>query len=454
LLLAAPARPRPLMYLLYSLVYSLGLMVMAPYYLWRQRGRMGSHALRERFGFLPAELHQNSSGAIWIHAVSVGETMAIANLVHEIARRFPQKKIFLSHVTPAGREAGEKRIPEVSGRFYLPFDWAWSVRRTLCTIRPSVLIIVETELWPNLLRCAKEYRAHVALVNARVSDRSFGRYRALRPLLRYALDNLECVCAQTARDAERFKEIGMKPDRVAVTGNLKFDAASAPEAEFAGTLRNALAAAGQGPVLIAASTMPREEDLVLGAWQAVRARFPKALLVLAPRHTARFEEVENLLKAKSFTGVRRSSFAPGARALADALSSADVLLLDTIGELAGLFGIADVVFMGGSLVPTGGHNFLEPAFWAKPILFGPHMHNFRDVTELFLGENAALQVSNAEELSQIVSALFADEKRRLELGERARQVLDAQAGSTERTLDRIKPWIEAGGSGKVRSRAT
>ena len=432
------------MYLLYSLLYSLGLMVVAPYYLWRQRGCMGSRALRERFGKLPANLHQSSSGAIWIHSVSVGETMAVANLVREIAKSFPEKRIFLSHVTPAGREAGEKRIPDIAGRFYLPFDWAWSVRRTLRAIRPAILIIVETELWPNLLRRAKDSGARVALINARVSDRSFQRYRALRPLLRHALENVDVVCAQTAQDAERFKEIGMRPERVTISGNLKFDAAHSPEAEFAGVLRATLAAAGRGPVLIAASTMPREEAQVLAAWRAVRARHPKAILILAPRHAARFGEVANLLKSGRLSSIRRTTCSKDAKQLAGQIASVEVFLLDTIGELAGLFAIADVVFMGGSLVPTGGHNLLEPAFWAKPIIYGPHMHNFRDVADLFLRENSAIQISSAVELGQVVADLFADEGRRRALGDRALETLARQAGSTERTLDHIKPWIEAG----------
>ena len=431
------------MFLIYSLLFTLGLVVMGPYYLWRRRARFSREELRERFGFLPARMAQDSAGAVWVHAVSVGETLAVAKLIGDVARRYPEKKIFLSHVTPAGREAGERRAPNVAGRFYLPFDWAWSVRRTVGTIRPGVLLVAETELWPNLLRLAKASGARVGLVNARISDRSFRRYRIFRSLFGRILDSVDCVCAQTSRDAERFEANGMKAERVVVTGNLKFDAAPARESELADVLRAAFQAAGRGPVLIAASTMTGEENRVMDAWRIVRMKFPDALLILAPRHPVRFDGVARTVAAAGSTLVRRSELGPLAEEQPAELESADIFLLDSIGELAGLFPVADVVFVGGSLVPTGGHNLLEPAFSSKPILFGPHMANFRDVAELFLSEEAAIQAPDAEALGRNVVELFSDAPRRNALGGRARWLVAQQAGATERTLEQIKPWLDA-----------
>ena len=430
------------MYRLYSILFSLGMVLMAPYYLWRHRGRKELAGWRERLGKLPDNFRQQAPGAIWIHAVSVGETLAVAGLVKQLLERYPDRKIFLSSVTAAGREAAEKKLPRVAGQFYLPFDWKWAVRRVLQQIRPSVLVIVETELWPNLLKTAREFGCKTILVNARISDRSFPGYRLGRPFMRRVLENITRICAQTAIDAERFKALGAPPDRVTVIGNLKFDGKAPEFGSFGTRMRNILAGENRSPIIVAGSTMRGEEPLVLDAWQSIRRKHPRALMVLAPRHPARFDEVAAMLQAQQVNAVRRSHLPENDEEIRR-LSQAEILLLDTIGELAEIAGLADIVFIGGSLVPTGGHNIVEPAFWGKPILFGPHMHNFRDVASLFLRAGAAMQVADADQLSEAVLSLLdrpADARR---MGEKAREIITQQAGAATRILNQMEEWLGA-----------
>ncbi len=443
------------MFLFYSLLYSLGLVLTAPYYLWRTWGKTASAGYwRERFGLLPSSFQSADPGAVWVHAVSVGETLAVVGLVRALLERYPTKKIFLSHVTSAGREAGQKRLPAfdghgdsspgpaLAGRFYLPLDWGLCVRRVLNRIRPGLLVIAETELWPNLLHEARKFGARVVLVNARLSAHSFRGYRLVRPLMHRVLADMEWICAQTATDAERFRFLGARPDRVVVTGNLKFDA-EPPRVVMATHLRSALISTRRAPVVVAASTMAGEEEPLLRAWNGIRRRHSRALLLLAPRHPARFDEVAHLLARQGKSFVRRTTLEMDERKLASQLAVPEILLLDTIGELAGIIEVGDLVFMGGSLVPSGGHNLLEPAFWSKPILFGPHMENFRDVARLFLEAGAAVEVRSGEDLARRALELLENSARRRQLGERAKQVLEKSSGATERVLDHIRDLLDA-----------
>jgi 3-deoxy-D-manno-octulosonic-acid transferase len=429
------------MYRLYSILFSLGLVLMAPYYIWRHRGRKELAGWRERLGRLPSSLQQERPGAIWIHAVSVGETLAVAGLIGQLHARYPERKIFLSSVTAAGREAGEKKLPGVAGRFYLPFDWKWAVQRVLRQIRPSVFVIVETELWPNLLKAVRESGCCTILVNARVSDRSFPGYRLGRPFMRRVLQDISRICTQTATDAERFQQLGAPPDRLIVTGNLKFDSRPPEFGKFGARIEEVLAAENRSPVFVAGSTMRGEEPLVLEAWQRIRARHPRAIMILVPRHPARFDEVAEMLQARQVSAVRRTNLPDDEDEIRGLLSSTEILLLDTIGELAEVLGVADVVFMGGSLVPTGGHNVVEPAFWGKPILFGPHMNNFRDVARLFLGADGAIQVADAKGLADAVLRLLDHPDDARQLGDRARGVVNQQAGAASRILKQMEEWL-------------
>ncbi len=430
------------MYLVYSMLFTLGAILSAPFYLWRKGGKMGGGFWRERLGRIPFE--EARPGAIWVHAVSVGETVAVAGLVQEIQRAFPERKIYLSHITPAGREAGAARLPAIAGRFYLPLDWGWAVRRALARLRPALLLVVETELWPNLLREAQQAGTRVVVVNARLSVRSAGRYKLARPFMRRVLADVDAICAQSEADAERFRQIGAKPERVRVAGNLKFDAQPPQLGELARALKAVLHQAQRGPVLVAASTMPGEEPLVLEAWDLIQARYQKALLILAPRHPARFDEVDQYLAKAGRRFIRRTTLKVEKGELSGQLAAANILLLDTIGELAGIFEVADLVFIGGSLVPTGGHNLLEAAYWSKVIAFGPHMENFRDIARLFLDAGAAIQIRTPGELAE-TTWLLENSETRNRLGASARQVLEENSGATARTLE-----LSAGISGPRR----
>jgi len=437
-----------IMFLVYSLLFGAGVILTAPYYLWRLRGKILSLPdWRERLGYLPARLapaaRTEDSGALWVHAVSVGETLAAARLVWDLQREFPERKLFLSCVTRAGREVGEKRFPGMAGHFYLPLDFRSSVRRVLGRLRPALLLIVETELWPNLLRAAHESGARVVLVNARLSDRSFRGYSLARPFMRRILECVDWIGAQTPKDAERFIQLGAVAERVDVTGNLKFDGEPPRITELAGKLRAGLETSRRGPVIVAASTMPGEEPILLQAWNEIRTQHPQAILILAPRHPNRFEEVSRLLSGAGRTFVRRTTLEKNSQEFARQLAAPETLLLDTIGELAGIFELADIVFVGGSLVPTGGHNLLEPAYWGKPILYGPHMENFRDIAQLFTRAGAAVQVSNSSDLARVILQLMRDDERRRKMGDRAAQLMEEGLGATERTMVRLRTLLDA-----------
>ena len=426
---------------LYSMLVTVVALLAAPCYLVRYGARgIPSGYWRQRLGWLPRWLQgQASEGAIWVHAVSVGETLAIAGLVAEIVHRFPARPLYLSHVTPTGRAAGERRIAGVAGRFYLPIDWTWSMRRVFDRLRPAMLIIAETELWPNLLRVARERATRVVLVNARLSERSFRGYRRFAFFFRHALGAIDHVFAQTERDAERFRSLGIPADRVSVAGNLKFDSRPPELGSLPRFLRRALEAGGRGPVLVAGSTMPGEERLLLNSWDEVRRSHPSSFLIIAPRHPQRFEEVAHLLRAGGRRFLRRTALDPAERE--SQLVEADILLLNTIGELGGVYELADVAFIGGSLVPSGGHNPLEPAYWAKPVLFGKHMENFRDIARLLLTGGGAFEVAGSEEFAARTSELFANAALRRDAGARAKSTLESGSGATARIADRLGEWL-------------
>lgn len=427
--------------LVYSLLVTVAAVLAAPWYVVHHGlgGRPPGY-WRERIGLLPDSLRgRPEAGAVWVHAVSVGETLAVADLIAGIRKRFPERPVYLSHVTPTGRAAGEARIPDVAGRFFLPLDWKWAARRIFARLRPAMLILAETELWPNLLRVARERDAHVVLVNARLSDRSLRGYRRFGFFFGRALAVIDRVFAQTERDAARFRELGVPGQKIMVAGNLKADLRPPQSSDLARQVRRALDESQRGPVLVAGSTMPGEEKLVLRAWQTVGARCSRAFLILAPRHPERFEEVAHLLADERCRFLRRTSLDPGESSRQ--LSEADVLLLNTIGELAGIYQLADAAFVGGSLVATGGHNPLEPAFWSKPVLFGTHMEAFRDLAEQFVAEGAAFQVASADELAAHLVDLFANPSLREAMGSRAQLVSQSSAGATARVLDALIPWL-------------
>ena len=416
----------PSMYLLYSALLAGWLLVSLPYWL-IQMGRHGKYraGLAGRLGKLPRPLMAPSSKpAIWVHAVSVGEVLAVSGLVTELSR-FSEHQVFVSTTTDTGQKLARKRFGE-ENVFYFPLDFAFAIRPYLQALRPQLIVIAETEFWPNFLRLAKEAGARIAVVNARISDRSFPGYRRLRRWLTRVLANVDLFVTQTDEDRRRLLEIGAAAQRVEVTGNLKFDISPPAPPPIVGCLRNAFHEAGASPVLVCGSTVDGEEPLLLRAFENVLASHPRALMILAPRHPERFVEVAALLSKLGVRFWKRSLWSGEPIA-------GGVFLVDTIGELAVLYSLGTLAFVGGSLVPRGGHNIIEPAQYGVPIIVGTHTDNFRDIVGLFQSRNAVKVVGPAE-LPLAFMELISDEAERVALGRRAAETLRAQQGATQRTV--------------------
>jgi 3-deoxy-D-manno-octulosonic-acid transferase len=419
---------------LYTLAVVVLAVVLSPWFLYqavRYRKYIGS--LTQRMGRLPVSFNLDGDESIWIHAVSVGEALTVRALVGDLRERYPGFKIFLSTTTLTGQQIA-KRIQGVDGVFFFPFDLPIFVNRTLRLVRPRLFIMMETEIWPNLLRKCRRQGIRTVLVNGRISLRSYPRYRLARAFFRHVLTDVDRLCMQSDESARRIIDIGADPSRVTVTGSLKFDSLETP-AMAAGrgasrVLRYFRIPPGR-PVFMAASTFKGEEAAVLDAFAVVRRASPGALAVIAPRKPERFAEAEALAQAEGLRVVRRSALA------VDAEPRADVVILDSMGELAHLFQVATVVFVGGSLVAQGGHNILEPAVHGKPIVYGPHMENFAEISATFLQNQAAIQVQDAAGLIDVVARLMSDPVERARLGAAARALVEANRGAKDRTLKAI-----------------
>jgi 3-deoxy-D-manno-octulosonic-acid transferase len=421
-------------YLLYSVAILIALVVLSPYFLYqalRHHKYVGS--LRQRLGYLPVSFNLDAEESIWVHAVSVGEVLAARPIVTDLRARHPDLRVFLSTTTLSGQNLARRSVSDADAVFYLPFDWAFTVRRTLDVVKPKLLVLVETEIWPNLLRECRRRGVRTALVNGRISARSFPRYRVIRPFIRRVLADIERLCVQGEETATRLRQLGADPGRITMTGSLKFDSldpSTAPGRGRERVLRFFRLTHGR-QVLVAGSTSKGEEEAVIRAFNRVRssAAGGNALLVVAARHPERFSEVERLCQREGLSTARRSDLP------IDAEPRVDAVILDTIGELAQLYQIATAVFVGGSLVPAGGHNILEPAVHGKPIVFGPHMENFSEIAGAFLAHGAAVQVRTSRELEDTVVALMADPVRRARLGAAARALVDANRGAKDETLN-------------------
>jgi 3-deoxy-D-manno-octulosonic-acid transferase len=422
------------MYLLYSLLLAVALLLTAPAWLLAML-RHGKYraGLRERLGCVPARLQPPGpagAGVIWVHAVSVGEVLALAGLIKELRERTGLDRVAISTTTAAGQTLARERFG-AAHVFYFPLDFAFAIRPWLRWLKPELVVIAETEFWPNFLRLAHAAGARIAVVNARISDRSLPRYRSVRRLLRPVLRHIDRFLAQSQEDARRLVEVGAPAERVRVSGNLKYDFAPPAEAAFATQLKKRLAAAQASPVLVCGSTVEGEEAPLLEMFEAVLERYPRAVLVLAPRRPERFAQVAQLLSAQAACWWRRSELG------SDTDLGGGVLLLDSIGELAAVYGAASVAFVGGSLAPRGGHNILEPACFGVPVVVGPHTGNFRDTIALFRARGAVRVVKSPQELTDTVLELIGDESARAALGSRARETLHAHSGATARTLEAL-----------------
>jgi 3-deoxy-D-manno-octulosonic-acid transferase len=430
-----------LSYLLYSLGLAAGLLLSLPYWLYQilRHGKYRS-GLVERLGRVPERLLATSAGSrpdrvIWVHAVSLGEVLAVSRLVEQMRRTFPQHRVLVSTTTDTGQELARKRLGEASV-FYFPMDFAFAIRPYLRVLQPELVVLAETEFWPNFLRLAHASGARIAVVNGRISDRSLPNYRRFRWALRRMLVHVDLFLAQTAEDSARVQSIGAEAQRVQVTGNLKFDLGLPSPPPIVESLRQSLAAEGAGPVLVCGSTLEGEEPLLLKAFENVRVGHADAVMILAPRHPERFDQVAILLRQLGIRAVRRSQWQGEALA-------GRVLLVDSVGELAALYALADVAFVGGSLVPRGGHNIIEPAQHGVAIVTGNHTENFRDIVALFQSRDAVRIVGMAE-LPLTLMQLLADDDERRALGRRAEQTMRSQMGATGRTLEALQTLIADG----------
>jgi 3-deoxy-D-manno-octulosonic-acid transferase len=417
------------MYLLYTVLYALALVITLPYWLIGML-RSGKYraGLTERLGRVPARLKlpQKDGRAIWFHAVSVGEVLAVSDLISALKTLLPETRFFISTTTLTGQTLARQRFGEANV-FYMPLDLPFAVNAVLRAIHPTMLVLAETEFWPNVLRLSKVSGTSIAVVNARISDRSLPGYRRFHRWLSPVLKSVDVFLAQAEIDGERLLDVGAPPERVRVGGNLKFDTKIPPDSALSQLLRQVLAS--DQHVLVFGSTVDGEELLLVPCFKAVLSEFPNALIILAPRHPERFDTVTELLRSSGLSFRRRSAW--NGKPI-----SGGVLLLDTIGELASIYSIAEITFVGGSLVSRGGHNILEPAQFAKPILIGPHYENFRAIVDEFVAHDA-VRVVRSEQLAANVLNLLQSPEQAENLGQRAASVVAMGQGSVKRTIDAL-----------------
>lgn len=436
------------MYILYSVLMAAAAVILMPYFA-VQGLRQGKYFanLRERLGRVPEQITASAAGKppIWIHAVSVGEVLAAAPLARRLKERFPAETIFVSTTTITGQRVAKERLHFVDGVFYFPLDWSWCVRRVLRAIRPRMVLIIETEIWPNFLRQARRSNVPVVFVNARISERSFARFRMARNFISgfyaHVMKNATAYLAQSRDDAKRLIAMGAPEELVEVTGNLKYDGEPPASSKFGEWLQAQLQQQERWPVLVAGSVAADEEEAVLAAYDIVQRQWRRALLILAPRKPERFDAAVGIASNDGWKVARRSRIDVSAALDEDV----DVLLLDSIGELAGLYALGDAVFIGGSLVPVGGHNILEPAWFSRPPVFGMFMENFREMAAQFARARAGVQVSSGERLGKTWVQLIEDQKLNERMGRAARELVERNRGATARCIERIGAILNLNG---------
>ncbi|HWR73890.1 MAG TPA: 3-deoxy-D-manno-octulosonic acid transferase [Nitrospirota bacterium] len=414
------------MYILYNLLLMVLTIVLFPYILFRvitvskYRGGITQKLGRVRKRVL--WVIRGTERPIWVHAVSVGEVMAAHPLIRDLRKRYPRKKLILSTVTVTGNYTARQRVPEADAVFYFPFDYPWIVRRVIRRIKPAIVIVAETELWPNFLRELKKAGIPSVVVNGRISPHSYRNYMKLKWFFREVFRHVDLFCMQSDADAKRITEIGAEPGKVAVTGNLKFDQ------KITIIRSQPLSVPPGSKIITAGSTHRGEESVLLDVFRRLRETYPRLLLILAPRHPERFNEVEGLINAAGFDCQRRTTMSGEVR---------DVLLLDTIGELRSFYAICDIAFVGGSLVKVGGHNLLEPAAMKKPIIFSRYMYNFKEISEAIMAAGGGLIVKDKGELYTQMDNLLSNEELSKKIGQKAYEVIAANSGATVRTLEAI-----------------
>ena len=437
------------MYLLYSLLLTVGFVLLLPRFaIDALRTRKYVTGLSQRLGNLPS-LPASNQPLIWLHCVSVGETEAARPLVRALRERFPSYRLVVSTTTVTGQQVAQRVFQrEAAAIFYFPIDWAWTVRRVLRTLNPSAVLIMETELWPNLLRTCRRQSIPVALVNGRISATSFRRYRMIKMFTARMLNNLTMAIMQSERDVTRIRELGMAGERTSSAGNLKFDGASnaGNDGAFSPDLRSRFGFNDSQFLIVAASTHWPEEQVLIDTFKRIKQStedrpgrlLPVQLLpvrlLIAPRHPERFTEIADLIADSGLSWARRTT------APAEGDATCEIILLDSIGELRTVFPLADIAFIGGSIASHGGHNVLEPAVEGVCVITGPHTDNFAAIIQTLLGEGALVQLDEvaiseaAKQLATTIRELLEDEPRRREIGQRAMAVCDSNRGATNRTM--------------------
>jgi 3-deoxy-D-manno-octulosonic-acid transferase len=453
-------------YFIYSSLLGLAALLLVPYWLVQglRHGKYLSN-LGERLGFsFPAlaKLPAHPLGAIWIHAVSVGEALSGVALARRLKEAYPNRPLIVSTTTNTGQALARERMPFADAVIYFPLDWAFCVRRALDAARPSLVLVLETEIWPNFLREAGRRRIPMLFVSGRISDRSFARYQRylgsfgffLRPFLKNALSHASAFLMQSEKDADRVRSLGVPADRVRVSGNLKYDLELPAPTPLSNWLATEIKRSGRSPIIVAGSVVATEEPHALIAFGTLQGEYPKALLVLAPRRPECFDEAAAFIDESHRKFIRRSRMAiPGPASkqsegnsnTATIPDDVTVFLLDSIGELASLYGLADGAFVGGSLVSSGGHNILEPAAFGKIPVFGPSMENFAEIASRFVSAGAAIQVESPEDVGVAWIELFRDPERMKKMSEAARRLVADSRGATDRAVAEIAQRLDGAG---------
>ena len=433
------------MFVLYSFLLTVGFVLLLPRFLFQEKYAAG---LRQRFGNLP-EFQPNDKPVMWLHCVSVGETNAARPLVKELRKNFPEYRLVVSTTTKTGQNLAKEVFAEDAELvFYFPFDWKFTVRRVLEKIKPGVVLIMETEIWFNFVREAHKSGVKVCIVNGRLSEKSVSRYSWIPNTMRRVLHHIDLALMQGSADAKRLLGLGSRNTKVKVTGNIKFDQEfDETESELTRELRTRFAITEDAPLIVASSTHAPEERLLLQAfketWKNSGSNLPR--LLIAPRHPERFAEVEELIKTSGFEWAKRSEEAP----VRD--KSAEVILLDSIGELRAVYPLAEIVFVGGSLIPHGGQSVLEPAIAEKTIVTGFYTMNFTEIVKEFLAQGALVQLPQLAEneipdaLARVFSGLLKDSERRGKLAKNAFEVMKKNRGATVKTIEYIKSFLIADG---------
>lgn len=436
------------MFIIYDLIFIIFALGYLPLYIFKRKFHQGFFM---RLGIFPAELKKNlkNKHPIWLHAVSVGEVRASSKLLDELHKAYPGKTIVISTVTPTGNKIAQAIAKERDIVLYLPLDISFIVRYAVKLVSPCLFIIAETEIWPNLISCLHKQKVPIVTVNVRISGHSYRGYRLIRFLLSPILNKINLFCVQAEADAQRLHCLGAKAEKVKITGNMKFDSTDYTDLKADYTAyRKKLGLSESDKFLVAGSTHPGEDEIILKAYQEVLAEFPDLRLLIAPRHPERAKDVKKLMLKFGFNTILVSQLAcepvSGLSSLTRSPAHPQtIFILDTIGQLIPFYAIADIVFVGGSLVKKGGQNLLEPAAFAKPIIFGPYIFNFKDIAQMLLENNAGILAADAKELAVSIKELCGNHLRATELGMNAKKLIPRNQGAAKRNIELIRGIMAA-----------